>query len=208
MSDHNPYEKLGVTEDASFEDIQEAKERLLKACSGDSKVLESIEAAYDAIIMERLRLRKEGRIKVPERIRFPEKLSEVLPKVPPTPIARSQQWLNRLLDTPSRQDLLSSAFTFLTLVALTLVYPNTDVSLLALLIAVASFANVYFLNRKERRFGRAVLLTLLGLTLGIGLGYGVANLLAVSNGLSFLTPEQIAAAITLILFWLSSSFLR
>ncbi|HEY9891193.1 MAG TPA: CPP1-like family protein, partial [Candidatus Sericytochromatia bacterium] len=75
MSDQNPYEKLGVTEDASFDEIQDAKGRLLQQHRGDQKLIESVEAAYDAIIMDRLRMRQEGKIKVPERIRFPEKLS-------------------------------------------------------------------------------------------------------------------------------------
>ncbi len=80
MSDQNPYEKLGVSEDASFDEIQEARNRLLEQHGGDGKNLEMIEAAYDAILMERLRMRQEGKIKVPERIRFPEMRVQSLPK--------------------------------------------------------------------------------------------------------------------------------
>ena len=65
MSDQNPYEKLGVTEDASFDEIQDAKGRLMQQHRGDQKLVESVEAAYDAIIMDRLRMRQEGKIKVP-----------------------------------------------------------------------------------------------------------------------------------------------
>jgi len=72
MSDQNPYEKLGVSEEASFDEIQDARNRLFEQHSGDAKHLEVIEAAYDAILMDRLRMRQEGKIKVPERIRFPE----------------------------------------------------------------------------------------------------------------------------------------
>ena len=64
MGDQNYYEKLGVTEDATFDEIQEARNRLLQQYSGDSKHLEVVEAAYDAILMERLRMRQEGKIKV------------------------------------------------------------------------------------------------------------------------------------------------
>ena len=45
MSDQNPYEKLGVTEDASFDEIQDAKGRLMQQHRGDQKLLESVEAA-------------------------------------------------------------------------------------------------------------------------------------------------------------------
>jgi DnaJ-class molecular chaperone with C-terminal Zn finger domain len=73
MSNQSHYQQLGITEDASFEEIQAAKERLKQKNSNDQKVIENIEAAYDAILMDRLRLRQEGKIKVPERIRFPER---------------------------------------------------------------------------------------------------------------------------------------
>jgi hypothetical protein len=75
MSEQNPYEQLGVTEESSFEEIQEAKQRLVQQYQNDSKIVELIEAAYDSVLMDRLRMRQEGRIKVPDRIRFPERLT-------------------------------------------------------------------------------------------------------------------------------------
>ncbi|WP_179139837.1 CPP1-like family protein, partial [Brachyspira hyodysenteriae] len=63
MSEQNPYEKLGVTQDATFDEIQDARSRLLQQYSGDPKHLEIVEAAYDTILMDRLRMRQEGKIK-------------------------------------------------------------------------------------------------------------------------------------------------
>ena len=77
MTELNPYEQLGVTENSSFEEIQTAKQNLKEKYQNDLPVVESIEIAYDAIIMQRLRLRQEGKIKVPEQIRFPEKTVEI-----------------------------------------------------------------------------------------------------------------------------------
>ena len=74
MSEQNPYEQLGVTENSSFEEIQAAKKRLYDRHGNDSTVLEEVEIAYDSIIMDRLRLRQEGKIKVPavqKRFVFP-----------------------------------------------------------------------------------------------------------------------------------------
>ncbi|NES69281.1 MAG: molecular chaperone DnaJ, partial [Okeania sp. SIO2D1] len=48
MSDLSNYQQLGLTEDASFDEIQAAKERLKQQHSGDQKVIENIEAAYDS----------------------------------------------------------------------------------------------------------------------------------------------------------------
>ncbi|MDR9402412.1 MAG: CPP1-like family protein, partial [Halothece sp. Uz-M2-17] len=43
MSEQNPYEQLGVTEDASFEEIQEAKVRLSKEYEDDQRQKEAVE---------------------------------------------------------------------------------------------------------------------------------------------------------------------
>ncbi|ACK69973.1 heat shock protein DnaJ domain protein [Gloeothece citriformis PCC 7424] len=207
MSEQNPYQQLGVTEDASFEEIQEAKQRLLQQHSGDSKVLESIEMAYDSIIMERLRLRQEGKIKVPERIRFPEREK---PSEPPLslnslPINTSPSWLQRFIDTPSSTDILVAAGVFLALTGVTIVVEDTQGSLVPLLLTLGIFANVYFLNRKEQQFWRSVLITLVALVIGIAIGAGVAGL---GLNLINLDSQQLYAIMTFCLFWLSSSFLR
>ena len=206
MSEQNPYETLKVTENASFEEIQDAKQRLSQQYSGDAKAVESVEAAYDSIIMDRLRMRQEGKIKVPERIRFPERSYEVPPSSTSTPVSKPT-WLQQLIDTPSRSDIVWSAAVFLALAGVTVFYQNPQDSLLPLLVALGFGANIYFLNRKEHRFGRSVLITLVGLVLGVTLGSGLASLLAQSGGLS-LAGEQFTTLVTFCIFWLSSSFLR
>ncbi len=99
MSSQNPYEQLGVTEASSFDEIQDARNRLFAEYEGDRKQLESIEAAYDAVLMDRLRLRQEGKIKVPDRIRFPEKMVQPAPAPAPSPVSNGPSWLQRLIDT-------------------------------------------------------------------------------------------------------------
>ena len=208
MSEQNPYERLGVSENASFEEIQTAKQRLFQQYRDNSQILESIETAYDAVIMDRLRMRQEGRIKVPDKIRFPEKLAEVSPPTPSVSVPKSPSWLQRSLDKPSRSDLLWSAGIFLTLTTITVFSRNNTESVLPLLMAIGTIANIYLLNRKEHRLGRAVLFTLLGLLIGIGAGTGLETLLGLPNGSIFLSAEQVACLVTFILFWLISSFLR
>ena len=72
MSEKTPYEKLGVSETAPFEEIQKAKDHLSHKHSDNFETIESIESAYDAIVMERLKLRQEGKVNVPDNIRFAE----------------------------------------------------------------------------------------------------------------------------------------
>jgi hypothetical protein len=208
MSDQNPYEKLGVSEDASFDEIQDARNRLLEQHSGDAKSLELIEASYDAILMDRLRMRQEGKIKVPERIRFPELRVQFPPKEVSTPREQSPAWLQRIIDQPSMADILLPGAWYSGLSAIGVFYPAAGDQVLQLALVVGVGISVYFLNRKEGRFGRAVLLTLIGLIAGLIVGGLLANLLLPQISLIRLTTDQFSTVFTFILLWLISSFLR
>ena len=219
MSEQNAYEQLGVGENASFEEIQDAKKRLTQQYSSDGKKVESIETAYDAIIMDRLRLRQEGKIKVPERIRFPERAPETPKTVAPANRTYSANWLQQFIDNPSQSDILFPTGIFLVLASIAVFTQTTALSeavdpvqasgnsLPPLLMALGFMANIYFLNRKEGRFGRAFLMSLVTLFVGIGLGYGLTQLMASQSNM-FLSGEKLASTITFCLFWLVSCFLR
>jgi len=206
MSEQNPYEQLGVTEESSFEEIQEAKQRLVQQYQNDSKIVELIESAYDSVLMDRLRMRQEGRIKVPDRIRFPERLTIPVESKPVT-TSKSPNWWRSSMDTPSAQDIGVPAVIYACLGAITLLVPDPSGSLLPLLLAFGVFVNIYFFNRKEKRFGRALLFTLAGLVLGVALGAGLASLAAKAD-LNIFGDRQIYALITFLIFWVISSFFR
>ena len=206
MSEQNPYEQLGVTEESSFEEIQEAKQRLVQQYQNDSKIVELIEAAYDSVLMDRLRMRQEGRIKVPDRIRFPERLTIPVESKPVT-TSKSPNWWRSSMDTPSAQDIGVPAVIYACLGAITLLVPDPSGSLLPLLLAFGVFVNIYFFNRKEKRFGRALLFTLAGLVLGVALGAGLASLAAKAD-LNIFGDRQIYALVTFLIFWVISSFFR
>ena len=204
MSQNNPYELLGVSDDASFDEIQSAKKRICEENKNDAQIIEQIEAAYDAVIMERLKLRQEGKIKVPERIRFPErnKVEKMTPNQ--APMINSPNWLQGLIDNPSQGDILAPTGIFLGLGILSLFANN-----LPLFMALGFIANIYFLTRKENRFGRSLLITIITLVVGIGLGTALTASLA-SSGVN-LNPDQINetnASLTFLLFWITSCFLR
>lgn len=207
MSEQNPYEKLGVSEEASFDEIQDVRNHLLEQHSDDSKRVEMIETAYDAILMERLRMRQEGKIKVPERIRFPERLIPVLPKEK-NPILRekSPAWLQNFLDRPSRNDILLPGGLYLGLSVFSLF---NDDAVLQLILVGGVAISVYFLNRKGSKVGRSILLTLAGLVSGLLLGALVAGpVISQFTSLSNFTANQFSAIITFVILWLISSFLK
>ncbi len=209
MSDQNPYEKLGVSEDASFDEIQDARNRLLEQYSGDTKRLEMINVAYDAILMDRLRMRQEGKIKVPERIRFPERLVQTPAKESPTKSEQlSSAWLQRIIDKPTPPDVLLPGAWYLGLSAITVFYRAGGDQVLQLALVLGVGIGIYFLNRKESKFGRAVLLTLLGLIVGLITGGLIAGLLVPQMRFIGMTANQFSTVLTFILLWLISSFLR
>lgn len=202
MSEQNYYETLGVDENATFEEIQEVRVRLVKEFSHDRKRIEAIEAAYDAILMERLRLRQEGKIKVPDRIRFPERqVPEVLPDLNAAPQKQTPAWLDRFIDTPSRADVLLPAGLLVCAGALAFSSPSLS-------LAFGVCCSVYFISRKENKLGRAFLLTLAGLVIGVLLGVQIGSLIVPQLASLQLDPNAFAALVTSFLFWLISSFLR
>jgi hypothetical protein len=202
MSELSSYEQLGVSENATFEEIQQARQRLSDEYSGDRKQLDRIEAAYDEILMQRLRARQEGKIKVPERIRFAEREVRSAPPSPPAPPKEAPAWLQGLLDTPSQAEILWPAGTFFALSALSLIQPASA----SLALAVGVGFSLYFINRKENKFGRAATITLVTLIVGLLLGTPIASWLT-ALGVQ-LPTEGLAASFAFFILWLANSFLR
>lgn len=201
MSDRTPYEQLGVSEESSFDEIQEARNRLFEEHAGDRQLLERIETAYDAVLMDRLRQRQQGKIKVPERIRFPERIApEAIPNSTPASSSRTPSWLKNALDTPSQADILVPGGIFFGLSLLGLGAPS-----IALAIGVG--VSLYFLNRKENHFGRSVLFTLASLIVGLLLGGQLAALIEPQLGIK-LTIDSLTAGFAFFVLWLTTSFLK
>ena len=226
MSEQSSYELLGVTEEASFDEIQTARDRLVDASEEESTKVEQIEAAYDAVLMHRLRLRQEGKIKVPERIRFPERSAPApKPKEKAAEMTQSlPNWMQDLVDQPSSMDILLPALVTLVLMSIAVFYLTPTVTAggdgaLELVLAAGAASSIYFLNRKEGKFGRAFFITVAGMFAGLILG----SLLSIplentvlaqpqeTGGLvtaATLSVKQFIVVISLAVLWITSSFLR
>jgi len=213
MSEQNVhYETLGLTEASSFEEVQSARKRLATECDDDPQRKENIEAAYDAILMERLRLRQEGKIKVPDTIRYAEKQSK--PKASPISSSFNEnlgsQWFSDLLDQPeSGGDLLWPSLIFAALIALSWVINSEDALGASMALALGMMAAIYFLNQKTRKLWRSAGLSTVGLVVGICLGLVIVQVL-LSQGTK-LPPQQVSslsASVTLAVLWFFTGFLR
>jgi hypothetical protein len=58
----DPYTRLGLCQDATFEQVQAAKARCIAEVDGDDQARARVEAAYDAVLMARLRGRQQGQV--------------------------------------------------------------------------------------------------------------------------------------------------
>ena len=210
MSELNPYEQLGVTENASFEEIQIAKQELQTKYQNDSQVLENIEIAYDIIIMQRLRLRQEGKIKVPEQIRYPEKIKTIEPKKSiaiSNPInPKISLWFNDLLDQPSLKNISISGVVFLVLIFVSIF--SADVSILPLLLTAGVGTSFYVLYQKQKQFWRSIGITFIAFIIGVCVANILLSLLIGSGFNVSLESEKFASLFTFCLLWLVSNFTR
>ncbi len=209
MSQQTPYERLGIDIDASFEEIQAAKQRLQEEHHNDPESIDGIEAAYDSILMDRLKLRQEGKISVPEGIRFPEKSVQTLslPKLMPPQIKAAPGWLDELVEKPQTKDLAITSGVIVslgTIVAL----PGTAESSLPTVLAVAAAFTLFFLNSRISRLGRAFLITSLGLIGSVVLAMVAINILHVPIASLAISGDKIATLFTLIVLWIISSFMK
>jgi uncharacterized membrane protein YfcA len=204
MSELTPYETLQVSEDATFEEIQAARDRLIAVHQGQEVQREEIEAAYDAVLMDRLRQRQEGKIKVPERIRFAERLAEAVPSQPIlTRIQASPAWLQRLLDRPSLKEIAIPGLVYAVLGGIGVYARTADA--LSVILALGIGFNLFWLNRKEHRLGRSFLITLVAMVVGAAIG---AAILQLTPPLLGLAPQAFVSLVVIFIFWLASSFLR
>jgi hypothetical protein len=207
MSQQSPYEQLGVAEDATFEEIQAAKQRVIAQFSGDRQLQDNIEAAYDAILMERLKLRQQGKIKVPDGIRFPEKLPTPVPKFTAPSMANSPSWVGDTFERPSQSDILTTSGVYTVLGGAALV-PSIAFTGLPTLVALGTGFSLYFINHKQRRFKRALLGSLIALVVGTAVAGLLVNYLHLPVARLGIQGEVFASLLTFLLLWIVSSFTK
>jgi Protein CHAPERONE-LIKE PROTEIN OF POR1-like len=153
MKETNPYAIFGIEADAPFEEVQQAKMRILASLEENDRRRLEIEAAYDTILMQRLQLRKEGKVRVPDRIRYPETALQ-----PPPAAVKSKTpawWEGAVQILPLPQAWIPIG-VFSALYALSWLpsFPPY------LVLSLALVAATYFLQQKNRRLFRALGLSL------------------------------------------------
>lgn len=210
MSDQTPYEKLGVAESASFEEIQGTRDRLLREYADDPKKCADVEASYDSVLMQRLKLRQEGKIKVPDGIRFAEKTPASTPKLSVPSLPNTSSWLAESFSSPA---LLEWGIPTVIAIGLgTLVTVNPTPAIVQFAAAMATGSTLYGVYRKERSLGRAILFGFGGLIGGYCLGIGLWG--ALPGNLQAMVPggagalDVLVSWVIYLLLWLVALFVK
>jgi hypothetical protein len=104
-------------------------------------------------------------------------------------------------------EILMPGVLYLGLSCIGVFYSAVGAQILQFLLIVGVCSSLYFLYRKEQKFGRAVLLTAMGLVVGL-IGGGLIGSLLQTQIASIVTVEQFSTVLTFVLLWVISSFLR
>ncbi len=207
----DPYERLGVAPDASFDTVQKAKLARLDEAGDDPLVRSRIEAAYDAVLMDRLKERQQGRVSSAARSASQREqaspppsrpaLSALpsLPQLPPSRLPRPSFSLPQLQLATGRDLWFPLAADGVLLVLLVLM-PGAAPELLT---ALATGVTLLNLQRRSGRFLAAVgwsfALLCVGLVLGGLLAGGLGPALTQSLPVTTLQLQSIPAILLLLL---------
>ncbi|CAA7395903.1 unnamed protein product [Spirodela intermedia] len=138
----NPYKRLGLGADASEEEVREARNFLIQQYAGHESSYESIEDAYDKLLMSSFRLRKKTKINLKTRLK--KKVEE------------SPPWFKRLLEyveLPPMDVILRRMFLFAFMAAWSIM--NSAETGPAFQLALSLGSCIYFLNDKMSNVARA-----------------------------------------------------
>jgi hypothetical protein len=207
-----PYERLGVTPESSFEEVQAAKQLRLNEAGEDPMARSRIEAAYDALLMERLKQRQQGRVSTAARTASareqlapppPRMAMPALPQLALPKVARPALGLPSL-ELAQGSDLALALGGFGLLLGLLLLVPSVAPEFL---LALATGLTVVCLQRRRRRFLAAVGWGFGLLTLGLVIGGLLMGALASGAPAAVpLNAPQLQSLPTLLLLLLAALF--
>lgn len=209
------YQQLGIQEDAAFDAVQRAKTRKLAACGDDSQAKAQVEAAYDAVLMDRLKRRQAGHLSseaasaseqeaksTTKLLRFP-----ALPRLPrllTPPGDLSADELKTRIGWPvfslaEGQQLWVPLCIYTGLLAWIFLFPVTTEAL-SLALSIGASTMIATLLWRGSGFMRSILWGLAGLVVGIIFGLLVMEPLVTGDALQDLrTSSAIALVIQLVL---------
>ncbi|KAL3689147.1 hypothetical protein R1sor_015456 [Riccia sorocarpa] len=149
----DPFKRLGISREASEEEIREARNYLFAQYGADPKSRDAIESAYDKIIMDSFRDRRKNKVDV--RASLKKRLAESPPWV--------KAFTNRF-EVPDSQIILIRFALFFLLGVWSILSPGQGGP--AFQVAVSFVACIYFLKDRLKSLGKSFLYGFGALVLG------------------------------------------
>ncbi|PWA49606.1 hypothetical protein CTI12_AA479390 [Artemisia annua] len=189
----DPYKRLGISKEASEDEIQSARNFLVQKYAGHKPSVDAIESAHDKIIMQQFYERKNPKINVKKKMR---EVSQ----------SRVVQAVTNRFRTPATNFIIKTAVAFVVLAALTVLFPTEEGPTIQ--VALSLFTTIYFIHDRLKSKLRAFL---------YGVGTFIASwLVGTFLMVSVLPPilkgprslEVTTSLVTYVLLWVSSTYLK
>ncbi|PIA57620.1 hypothetical protein AQUCO_00600384v1 [Aquilegia coerulea] len=189
----DPYKRLGISQEASEEEIQAARNFLINEYAGHKPSVDAIESAHDKIIMQQFHDRRRPKLNIKKKVKDVTQ-------------SRIVQAVTSRFQTPATKYILTTATVFAILGVLTVLFPTEEGPTFQ--VAISLLATIYFIYGRLKSKMRALLY-------GVG-AFGVSWLLGTFMMVSVIPPilrgqrslEVTTSLITYLLLWVSSTYLR
>jgi len=195
----DPYKRLGIDADATSEEVSSAFNYLIREHAGDERGVESIEAAYDKVISQRLTTRKMQ--KGLRKMKKEKKGDEVDYDAPIV------QRIKAMFAKPDQQTLIRRTMLYVFISGWAIAAPASSGP--AFQMACAFGACVYFLNEKrggQGTLGKSFRDSLIALVLAWLIGSIVPVYIPLfPQGAA---PELILALFSFVAMWVTCTFLK
>ena len=207
----DPYEQLGITADATFEQVQAAKQNCLNQIKADDDLGRArVETAYDSVLMQRLKERQLGQLTgAAATASKREAASNAAPAAPALPrlavlqnLPRPKlQWQQPSIKLAEEKQLWWPLAGHGLLLLLLLVVGN-QLGTPELLLALASLLTIGALQRRRSRLFAAVGLTIAALAIGLLIGslISAGSSLPIGEAQFAAIPALLLLAATAVLF--------
>ncbi|KAG8093603.1 hypothetical protein GUJ93_ZPchr0012g21377 [Zizania palustris] len=129
----DPYQRLGISREASEEEIRAARNFLINKYAGHKPSVDAIESAHDRIIMQSFFDRKKPKVNLKKKFR---EINQ----------SRAVKAIQGRFQTPSSRVIWQTAITYVLLAVLTLVFPTEEGPTLQ--VAISCATNIYFIYQR------------------------------------------------------------
>jgi len=189
----DPYKRLGISREASEEEIQAARNFLIDQYAGHKPSVDAIESAYDKILLESFRARRRPKINLQGKWK---KVTE----------SRVVKVISSRFEAPSRKLIIKTATLFLVLGIWSFLIPTEDGPVYQ--VAISLMASIYFIYSRLKNHLRAFL---------YGLGAFVGSWVLGSFLMASVLPpiikgtrslEVTTSLISYVFLWIASTYLK